>query len=70
MHNLEKLGYAPVLAFVDKVSLGLFWTLVQVLVHFHVVHVPVSSFLSHFWHKRIATVGKFYTKDAYATLDG
>jgi hypothetical protein len=58
------------LAFISKASLGLFWTLVHVLIYCHVVHVSVSSFLSTFWHERVVTVEKFYTRDAHATLSG
>jgi hypothetical protein len=64
LHNLnktwvnDKLG----LAFVSKVGLWPFWTLVQVLLYSNIVHVPVSSFVSSFRHERIATVGKIYTR--------
>jgi hypothetical protein len=52
----------PGLAFVGKVVLWPFWTLVQVLLYSDVVHVLVSSFISSFRHERIATVGKIYTR--------
>jgi hypothetical protein len=60
------MGYALVFAFISKANLGLFWTLVQVLGHFHIVHLPVRSFLSTLWHERVATIEKFYTMDAHA----
>jgi hypothetical protein len=50
------------LAFVGKVGLRSFWTLVQVLLYSDVVHVPVSSLVSSFRHECIATVGKIYTR--------
>jgi hypothetical protein len=52
----------PGLAFVGKVGLWPFWTLVQVLLYSDVVHVPVSSFVSSFRHEHIATVRKIYTR--------
>jgi hypothetical protein len=53
---------APGLAFAGKVGLGPFWTLVQVLSYVHVMQLFVSSFGSSFWHERISTVRKIYTK--------
>jgi hypothetical protein len=50
------------LAFTGKVGLGPFWTLVQVLSYVHVLQLFVSTFVSSFWHERISTVGKIYTK--------
>jgi hypothetical protein len=50
------------LAFVGKVGLGPFWTLVQVLSYVHVLQLTVSSFVSSFRHERIVTVGKIYTR--------
>jgi hypothetical protein len=64
LHNLnqtwvnDELG----LAFIGKVGVWLFWTLVQVLLYRDVVHVPVNSFASSFRHERIATVRKIYTR--------
>jgi hypothetical protein len=52
----------PKLAFVGKVGLGPFWTLVHVLSYIHVLHLTVSTFISSFWHERIATIGKIYTR--------
>jgi hypothetical protein len=52
----------PGLAFVGKVGLGPFWTLVQVLLYSDVVHVSVSSFVSSFRHTHTTTVGKIYTR--------
>jgi hypothetical protein len=58
----------PGLAFVSKVGLGPFWTLVQVLVYHHVVYVLVSSLVSSFRHERVAIVWKFYMMDTYASF--
>jgi hypothetical protein len=52
----------PGLAFDGEVSLGPFWTLVQVLLYNDVVHVSVSSSVSSFWHMRTATVREIYTR--------
>jgi hypothetical protein len=52
----------PGLAFVGKVVLGPFWTLVQVLLYSDVVYVSVSSSVSSFRHTRTATVGEIYTR--------
>jgi hypothetical protein len=52
----------PGLAFVGKVVLGPFWTLVQVLLYSDVVYVSVSSSVSSFRHTCIATVGEIYTR--------
>jgi hypothetical protein len=56
----------PGLAFAGKVGLGPFWTLVQVLSYLHVLQLFVSTFVntfvSSFWHERISTIGKIYTK--------
>jgi predicted membrane channel-forming protein YqfA (hemolysin III family) len=52
----------PGLAFAVKVGLGPFWTLVQVLSYVHVLQLFVSTFVSSFWHERISTVEKIYTK--------
>jgi hypothetical protein len=52
----------PGLAFVGKVGLGPFWTLVQVLSYVHVLQLTVSISVSSFRHERIATVGKIYTR--------
>jgi hypothetical protein len=51
----------PGLAFVGKVGLGPFWTLVQDLLYGDVVYVSVSSSVS-FRHTRTTTVGKIYTR--------
>jgi hypothetical protein len=50
------------LAFVGKVGLGPFWTLVQVLSYVHILQFTVSTFVSSFRHERIATIGKIYTR--------
>jgi hypothetical protein len=52
----------PGFAFVGKVGLGPFWTLVQVLLYSDVVHNPVNSLVSSFRHERVATVKKIYTR--------
>jgi hypothetical protein len=52
----------PGLAFVGKVGLGLFWTLVLVLLYNDVVHISNSSSVSSVQHERIVTVGKIYTR--------
>jgi hypothetical protein len=49
------------LAFVSKVGLGTFWTLVQVLLYHDVVHVSVSSSVSSFGRECITIVRKIYT---------
>jgi hypothetical protein len=50
------------LAFVGKVGLGPFWTLVQVLSYVHVLQLTVSSLVSFFGHECIATIRKIYTR--------
>jgi hypothetical protein len=52
----------PGLAFVGKVGLGPFWTLVLVLSYIHILQLTVSSLISTFRHERIATIGKIYTR--------
>jgi hypothetical protein len=49
------------LAFAGKVGLGPFCTLVQVLSYVHVLQLTDSAFVS-FWHERMSTVGKIYTR--------
>jgi hypothetical protein len=56
-------------AFIGKVGLGPFWNLVQVLFYVHVLHVIVSSLVSSFRHERVATAGKIYMTDAYASMN-
>jgi hypothetical protein len=46
-----------------------FWALVQVLLYGHVVHVSSCSLVLVSRHKRIATVGDFYTENANARLN-
>jgi hypothetical protein len=50
------------LAFVGKVGLWPFWTLVHVLLYSDVVHIPVNFFVSTFRYERIAIVRKIYMK--------
>jgi hypothetical protein len=54
----------PGLAFVSTSRHTHFRTLVQVLLYGHVVHVSSYSLVLVRWHKRIATVGDFYTGNA------
>jgi hypothetical protein len=53
----------PELAFVSTRRHTNFRILVQVLLYGHVVHVSCSLVLVS-WHKRLATVGDFYTGNA------
>jgi hypothetical protein len=52
----------PGLAFDGKDGLGLFLTLVQVLLYNDVVHVSVSSSISSFRHTRTAAAREIYTR--------
>jgi hypothetical protein len=52
----------PGLAFVGKIGLGPFWTLIQVLSYEHVLQLVVTTFISSFRHKRTSTVEKIYMK--------
>jgi hypothetical protein len=63
---MNKLG----LAFVSTSSHTNFRTLARVLLYGHVVHVPSSSLVLVSRHKRIATVGDFYTGNAMQGLGG
>jgi hypothetical protein len=54
----------PGLAFVSTSRHTNFWTLVRVLLYSHVVHVSSYSLVLVGRHKRIATVGDFYTVNA------
>jgi hypothetical protein len=54
----------PGLAFVSTGSPTNFRTLVRVLLYGHVVHVSSCSLVLISRHKRIATVGDFYTGNA------
>jgi hypothetical protein len=58
----------PGLAFVSTSRHTNFRTLVPVLLYGNVVHVSSSSLVLVSWHKRVATVGEFYTEDANARL--
>jgi hypothetical protein len=62
LHNFKKRVTDPGLAFVGKVGLGPFWTLVQVLSYVHILQLPVSTFVSSFRHERISTIGEIYTR--------
>jgi hypothetical protein len=61
---MSKLG----LAFVSTSSHTNFWTLVRVLIYGHVVYVSSCSLVLVSRHERVATVGNFYTEDAYAII--
>jgi hypothetical protein len=54
----------PGLSFVSKSRHTNFRTLARVLLYGHVVHVSSSSLVLVSRHKRIATVGDFYTGNA------
>jgi hypothetical protein len=54
----------PELAFVSTSRHTNFRTLARVLLYGHVVHVSSCSLILVSWHKRIATVGDFYTGNA------
>jgi hypothetical protein len=62
LHNFKRRVNDSRLAFVGKVGLGPFWTLVQVLSYVYVLQLTVSSSVSSFRHECIATVGKIYTR--------
>jgi hypothetical protein len=54
----------PGLAFISTSRQTTFRTLVRVLLYGHVVHVSSCSLVLVSRHKRISTVGDFYTEDA------
>jgi hypothetical protein len=54
----------PGLAFVSTSRHTNFRTLVRILLYSHVVHVSSCSLILFSRHKRIATVGDFYTGNA------
>jgi hypothetical protein len=58
----------PGLAFVSTSSPTHFRTLVRVLLYGHVVHVSSCSLVLVSRHKRIATVGDFYTGKCNAVI--
>jgi hypothetical protein len=59
----------PGLAFVSTSRQTTFRTLVQVLLYGHVVHVSSCSLVLVSRHKRVATVGDFYTENANSRLN-
>jgi hypothetical protein len=59
----------PGLAFVSTSRHTNFQNLARVLLYGHVVHVSSCSLVLVSRHKRIATVGDFYTEDANARLN-
>jgi hypothetical protein len=61
---MNKLG----LAFVSTSRHTTFRTLVRVLLYGYVVHVFSCSLVLVSQHKRVATVGDFYTEDAHAII--
>jgi hypothetical protein len=60
----------PGLAFISTSGHTNFRTLVRVLIYGHVVHVSSCSFVLVSRYECVATVGHFYTEDAYATISG
>jgi hypothetical protein len=58
----------PGLAFVSTSRHTNFWTFVRVLIYGHVVHVSSNSLVLVSQHKRLATVGDFYTGNAMQGL--
>jgi hypothetical protein len=54
----------PGFAFVSTSRHTNFWTLVRVLLYSHVVHVSSCPLVLVSRHKRVATVGDFYTGNA------
>jgi hypothetical protein len=56
------------LAFVSTSRHTNFRTLIRVLIYGHVVHVSSNSLVLVSWHKRIATIGDFYTGNAMQGL--
>jgi hypothetical protein len=65
MGFMDKLG----LAFVSTSRHTNFRTLARVLLYSHVVHVSSCSLILVSRHKRIATVGDFYTGNAMQGLE-
>jgi hypothetical protein len=59
----------PGLAFVGTSRQTTFRTFVRVLLYGHVVHISSCSLVLVSRHKRIATVGNFYTENAKARLN-
>jgi hypothetical protein len=62
--------FKPGLAFVGTSSHTNFRTLVRVLIYGYVVHVSSCSLVLASRYERVATVGNFYTEDAYAIISG
>jgi hypothetical protein len=58
------------LAFISTSSQTNFSTLVRVLIYGHVVHVSSCSLVLVNRYERVATVGNFYTEDAYVIISG
>jgi hypothetical protein len=54
----------PGLAFVNTSRQATFWTLVRVLLYGHIAHISSCSLVLVSRHKRVATVGDFYTGNA------
>jgi hypothetical protein len=65
----HRLMNKPGLAFISTSRQTNFQTLVRVLLYGQVVHVSSCSLVLVSRHKRIATVGDFYTEDANARLN-
>jgi hypothetical protein len=62
--------FKPGLAFVSTNSHINFRTLVRVLIYGHVVYVSSCSLVLVSQYECVATVGNFYTEDAYAIISG
>jgi hypothetical protein len=62
--------FKPGLAFASTSSQTNFRTLVRVFMYGHVVHVSSCSLVLVSRYERVATVGNFYTEDAYAIISG
>jgi hypothetical protein len=60
----------PGLAFVRLSSHTNFRTLVRVLIYGHVVYVSSCSLVLVSQYDSVATIGNFYTEDAYAMIRG
>jgi hypothetical protein len=60
--------FKPGFAFVSTSRQPNFRTLVRVLIYGHVVHFSSCSLVLVSRYERVATVGNFYTEDAYAII--
>jgi hypothetical protein len=63
LHNfLKDRVNDPGHAFIGKIGLGPFWTLVQALSFVHVRQLFACTFVSFFPHERTSTIGMIYTQ--------